>query len=104
MSATRPLAAALLAGLASAGVAAATHTIAIDGTAFVPAEVTVQRGDRVTWTNRDPFPHTATAGGRGFDSGSVAPGRSWTWVARAPGTYDYVCTLHPTMKGRVIVR
>jgi plastocyanin len=82
---------------------AANHTIVIDGTAFAPARVTVQQGDRVTWVNRDPFPHTATAKGT-FDSGSIAPAASWTWVAGKRGTYDYLCTLHPTMKARLVVR
>lgn len=99
----RPWAALVLAAVAM-GAAAATHTVAIDGTAFVPATLTVQRGDRITWTNRDPFPHTATAQGRAFDSGSIAAGRTWSWVARTPGTYDYLCTLHPGMTGRVIVQ
>ena len=82
---------------------AANHTIVIDGTAFAPAAATVQRGDRVTWVNKDPFPHTATANGA-FDSGSIAAGASWTWVPDKTGTFDYVCTLHPTMKGRLVVR
>lgn len=82
---------------------AVTHTIEIDGTAFVPANVAVQRGDRVTWVNRDPFPHTATAQAT-FDSGSIGAGKSWTWVADKAGTFDYVCTLHPTMKAKLVVR
>jgi len=83
---------------------AANQTVVIDGTAFAPVSVTVQRGDRVTWTNKDPFPHTATAQDRTFDSRSIAAGDSWTWVADKAGTFDYVCTLHPTMKARLVVR
>ena len=82
---------------------AASRTVVIDGTAFAPAQLTVQRGDRVTWVNKDPFPHTATAKGA-FDSGSIAAGASWTWVADKAGTFDYVCTLHPTMKAQLVVR
>ena len=87
----------------SAQAAPVTHTVTIERMAFTPAEVVVHPGDRVVWVNRDPFPHTATAAGR-FDSGPVAPGKSWTWRAGAAGDYDYVCTLHTTMKGRVSVR
>lgn len=76
---------------------------AIDGTAYVPAEIAVRRGEAVTWVNRDPFPHTVTAKGA-FDSGSIPAGGEWTWVPRRAGTYDYLCTLHPNMKGRVVVR
>ena len=93
----------LLAALA-VGAAPRTHTIVIEGTAFVPARVVVAPGDRVVWVNRDPFPHTATAAGHAFDSGSIAPERSWQWVARGAGEYDYVCALHPTMKAQVIVQ
>ena len=82
---------------------AANHTVVMDGTAFAPATVTVQRGDRVTFINKDPFPHTATAKGA-FDSGSIAAGASWTWVADKAGTFDYLCTLHPTMKAKLVVR
>jgi plastocyanin len=82
---------------------AASHMVVIDGTAFAPASMTVQRGDRITWVNKDPFPHTATAKGT-FDSGPIAADASWTWVADKTGTFDYVCTLHPTMKARLVVR
>ena len=82
---------------------AANHTVVIDATAFAPATLTVQRGDRVTWVNKDPFPHSATAKGV-FDSGSIAAGASWSWVADKAGTFDYVCTLHPTMKAQLVVR
>jgi plastocyanin len=57
----------------------------------------------VVWVNKDPFPHTATARGN-FDSGSIAAGRSWSLVAREPGDYAYICTLHPGMKGTLIVQ
>jgi len=43
---------------------AATHSVAIDGTNFQPAMLTVKVGDSVTWVNKDPFPHTVTSGRR----------------------------------------
>ena len=82
---------------------AATHTVIMDSTAFSPPTLTVKAGDRVVWQNRDPFPHTATAKGV-FDSGSIAAGTKWTYTARKRGEFDYVCTLHPTMKGRLLVK
>ena len=84
--------------------APATHTITMDGTVFSPETLTVKRGDRVVWVNKDPFPHTATAASKAFDSRSVAAGKSWSHVAKQSGTFDYVCTFHPTMKGRLIVQ
>jgi len=80
-----------------------THTIVIDGSRFEPASLTVARGDRIVWMNKDPFPHTATAAGV-FDSGPIAAGRSWTYVARSAGSHAYLCTLHPNMKGTLAVR
>ena len=91
------------AGFAGSAVAAKTHTIAMDGTRFIPETLTVQRGDRVVWVNKDPFPHTATAPGT-FDSKSIAAGHSWSYVARKPGELAYVCTFHPGMKGTLLVQ
>ena len=90
-------------GFAIPAVAATTHTVAMDGTRFVPETLTVERGDRVVWVNKDPFPHTATAGGT-FDSKSIAAGDSWSYVAHKSGELAYVCTLHPGMKGTLIVQ
>ena len=77
-------------------------TIAIDGTRYELPTVTVARGTTVTWENRDPFPHTVTDAGK-FDSGSIAPGSRWRYVANKPGTYEYICTFHPNMHGVLVV-
>ena len=83
--------------------APATHTVVIDGMRFDPPALTVARGDRVVWTNKDLVPHTATASGT-FKSISIAPGKSWTWTAKKSGSHGYICTFHPTMKGTLVVR
>ena len=80
-----------------------THTVTIEGTSFQPDRLTVSAGDTVVWINKDPFPHTATASGA-FDSRSIAPDKSWTFRAVKKGDFDYVCTLHPTMKARLTVQ
>jgi plastocyanin len=80
------------------------HTVTIDSMRFSPATITVHRGDRITWINNDPLPHTVTATDGKFDSHPIAPGGSWTYVARKAGEYDYLCTLHVNMKGRIVVR
>jgi plastocyanin len=79
-----------------------SHTITIEGMQFSPQTLTVKRGDRVVWVNKDLVPHTATAA-KVFDSRSMPPKASWSYVARKPGRYNYVCTLHPTMKGTLVV-
>ncbi|MGH8798670.1 MAG: cupredoxin domain-containing protein [Casimicrobiaceae bacterium] len=75
-----------------------THHVVIDGLQYVPATLTVKRGDTIVWTNKDPFPHTVTAAGT-FDSHDIAADGSWKYVARKTGQFDYICTLHPNMKG-----
>jgi plastocyanin len=103
LAAAAALAAFAVAALAvAADRAASTHEIVMQAVQFVPATLKVRRGDVVVWTNRDPFPHTATAAGT-FDSKSIAEGRSWRWRADRAGSFAYVCTLHPTMKGTLEV-
>jgi plastocyanin len=75
-----------------------THEVVIQGLKNIPETLTVQRGDVVVWTNKDPFPHTVTAAGA-FDSKPFGEGRSWRFTARRAGTFAYICTLHSNMKG-----
>lgn len=79
-----------------------THTVVIEGLKFLPETLAVRRGDTVVWVNKDPYPHTATAKGV-FDSGSLAEGQSWNYVARQPGEHAYLCTFHPNMKATLRV-
>ncbi len=78
---------------------------------FNPQFIRVNVGDSVTWTNSDTVSHTATSGqltdnktGTIFDSGLMAPGKSYTSPPfTTAGTYDYYCQVHPWMIGQVIV-
>jgi plastocyanin len=88
-------------GPGAAAPAPSTHTVRMEATTFQPADVTVRVGDTVAWRNEDPFPHTATS--TAFDSKVVPAGGSWRYTPRAKGSYPYVCTLHPTMKGTLRV-
>jgi len=88
-------------GGAAAG-AAKTHTVTIEATSFQPDRLTVAVGDTVVWVNKDPFPHTATATGS-FDSGGIDPEKSWKLLTAKKGSFDYICTFHPTMKARLTV-
>ena len=81
------------------------HVIEIRGMAFQPAELTATRGDTVLWVNRDIVPHTATASGKpGWDTGTLSQAERGRVVLRDAGTVHYVCQLHPTMRGTLIVR
>ena len=73
---------------------------------FVPRDIVVVLGvnNTVRWTNDDGFTHTVTSGGN-FDSGNMSPGKTFEWTFTRPGTFNYICTLHPGwMKGSVTVK
>jgi plastocyanin len=80
-----------------------TQTVVIEAVRFDPQELTVKVGDTIVWINHDPFPHTATAVGKKFDSHEIAAGRSWKYTARRAGVFAYACSLHPTMLGTLRV-
>jgi len=80
------------------------YTVVIEGMAFKPQVIVVHPGDRITWINKDLFPHTVTSTAGKFDSHLIDPDGSWTYIARKAGEYDYVCALHVTMKGKIEVR
>ena len=98
------LAGLLLAGACPCGAEPATRTVTIEGMKFVPETVTVHRGDRVVWVNRDVLPHTVTATGGAFDSHDIAADASWTFEAHETGNFPYFCTLHTIMTGRLVVQ
>ena len=96
--------AALVLMVGAATAAGKDYTVTIEGMQFNPQELTVHRGDRILWVNKDLFPHTATAAAKAFDSGSIASDASWSYVASKSGDYAYGCTFHPTMKGKITVQ
>jgi plastocyanin len=109
--AARRAAAALLAAAAVVGAAATcagrhprSHAVAIRSFTFQPETLTVALGDTIVWTNGDVVPHTATARGGGWDSGSLSERQSWRLVAATPGRHPYYCVFHPNMQGVVEVR
>src|SRR5262249_56334861 len=58
----------------------ATHTVTIDATAFMPADLTVNVGDTVVWVNKDPYAHTATAKNGGVCFDHHTSGETWEIV------------------------
>jgi len=73
-------------------------------TAYAPSPIAVTAGDTVTWTNTDTTDHTATSDDNTWNSGSIAPGASFSRTFTSPGTFQYHCTIHPGMVGTVTVR
>ncbi|MCC3768182.1 cupredoxin domain-containing protein [Streptomyces sp. UNOC14_S4] len=84
---------------------AATAKVTIVGYAFSPSTLNVTRGTTVTWTNNDSAPHTVTSTGSGpLRSPTLNRGGSYTYTFTSSGTYGYICTIHPSMHGTVVVR
>ncbi|MGK2950480.1 MAG: cupredoxin domain-containing protein [Acidimicrobiales bacterium] len=87
--------------------ASAEEQLAIDivdiGQAFEPSSASITVGGEVTWVNAHDLPHTATAEDGTWDSGNLGPGEEFTFTADEPGTYTYVCSIHPSMQGELIV-
>ena len=82
----------------------AIHTVVIEGSHFTPDVLSVQAGDKVTWVNKDPFPHTATSTNN-FDSTAIQPDQNWTFTTKTKGEFAYLCSFHPTtMKGTLRVQ
>jgi plastocyanin len=83
----------------------ARHLVEIRDLAFAPATLEVAVGDTIVWQNRDLFPHTSTASGAaGWDTRGIPAGGEGSAVARRPGRYEYICEVHPTMRGVITVR
>jgi plastocyanin len=90
-------------GAATCGSKPVRHTVTMESTSFEPDVLTVNVGDTIVWLNKDMFPHTATSAGR-FDSGSIAVNGSWQYTPSEPAEIEYLCTLHPGMKARLLVK
>jgi plastocyanin len=82
------------------------NTVVIKNFAFDPSSLTVKSGTAVKWTNQDGTSHTIvsdTGSPVAFSSDSLASGASYSFTFTQPGTYTYHCSIHPSMKGKIIV-
>lgn len=73
-------------------------------TAYNPNPITVSVGGTVTWVNHDSITHTSTANDGSWNSGSMAPGASFSKTFQSAGTFQYHCAIHPNMIGTVTVQ
>jgi plastocyanin len=85
--------------------AVATDVVKISDFAFTPVNITVQKGDTVTWTNEDNVAHTVTESDDrdGPKSDELQKGDTYTFTFNDVGTFKYKCSLHPNMTGTVTV-
>ena len=78
-------------------------TVTVKDLQYAPQSVSVGAGGVVTWTNADTRDYTVTAEDGSFDSGPLRPGRSFRHTFPAAGEVPYGSTIHPRMKGMVVV-
>ena len=82
-----------------------TRKVVIKNFSFKPAHITIKRGTKVRWINRDSTAHTATANKkRSFDSGRLSPGQRYSHTFKRAGKQRYQCEIHPDMMGSVVVK
>jgi amicyanin len=91
---------------APAGAAKEAVDVKISNFKFEPPSIAVKAGGTVTWTNEDSAQHTATddKSTPPFDTGTLDQGDSKKVTFKKAGTYPYICTFHPFMKGTVVVQ
>jgi amicyanin len=84
--------------------AVATNSVTIKNFAFNPSTIMVKPGTKVTWTNQDEDAHTVTFQSNLKVASSPLQGdQSFSYTFQTPGTYSYICSIHPFMHGKVIV-
>lgn len=79
------------------------NTVTIQNFAFSPANLTVKKGTKVTFINKDSIGHSATADDKSFDTGVLEQNESKEVSFDKPGTYTYHCSVHPNMKAVITV-
>jgi len=83
---------------------AKTMEVKIDNFKFGPEALTVPVGTTVTWTNRDDIPHTVVSTDGVFKSKVLDTDEKFSFTFAKAGTFDYFCSIHPKMVGKVIVQ
>src|SRR2546423_5067813 len=96
--------AAVLALLFSLPAGADTNTVTIKNFDFSPMQISVGAGTTITWHNADEEPHTVTSDSGAFRSGAIDGGGRYSFKFAKPGTYRYLCSIHPQMMGTIIVK
>ncbi len=88
---------------AKGGESATGDAVAIKDFTFQPDTLNVKTGTKVTFTNKDSFAHTVTARDDSFKSGNLDEGKTFEQTFDKAGTYDYFCSIHNSMTGKVVV-
>jgi plastocyanin len=96
--------AALGAGLMTTAQAQTANMVVMKNFDFSPMTLTVSAGSSVTWKNLDGEPHTVTSVDGLFRSGALDTDESFTFKFVKPGTYKYLCSIHPRMMAAIVVK
>jgi plastocyanin len=78
--------------------------IVIENFAFVPSEITIAVGTKITWINKDEAPHTATSTDKKFNTGGLDTDDKYSFVFNEKGEFPYFCALHPHMTANITVK
>jgi plastocyanin len=81
-----------------------TQEVNIDNFSFTPMEMTIPAGSQVTWINKDDVPHTVVSVDHKFKSQALDTDEKFSFTFSNPGTYEYFCSVHPKMTGKIIVK
>ncbi len=99
------IALALSSGAPQSAEAAATVTINIKDYAYSKKTLTVKKGTVVKWVNKDSMKHDVNSANKGGPKSKLlAKNKSYSWKASRTGTFNYHCTPHPYMKGKIVVK
>jgi amicyanin len=78
--------------------------IEIDNFKFGVVSLEVAVGTTVTWTNRDDVPHTVVSSTKVFKSPPLDTGEAFSYTFKEAGTFEYFCSVHPHMTGKIVVK
>jgi plastocyanin len=79
-------------------------SVSMDHSTFIPSEIIVAPGTTVTWVNNETMPHTVVDPNKGFRSKTLIKDAKFSFTFTTAGDYNYICSIHPNMKGKVIVK
>ncbi len=89
---------------AAAGSQTAGKQVNIDNFSFSPETITVPVSTPVTWVNHDDIPHNVVSTEKGFKSPVLDTDEQFSYTFTAPGTYNFYCSIHPKMVGKIVVQ
>ena len=93
-----------LASMSSNGSAPDTTTVVVKDFMFAPMSTTIKAGAKVTWLNKDDEPHTVVSDTGLFRSAALDTNETFSFEFDQPGTYHFICSIHPSMVGTIVVQ